>query len=302
MFKNKHKLAVVLAVWQALSFVLMGVWVRMMDGSFSTYQQTFWRFIAAAGLCWLLFGVKFKKETFREIRAKDWFVYVLRSFLNYGVGVVLFTTAVLHADLAQVSFVSALPIVGLLAWLMFKEKLDAQSLPFILLSVVGLVLITGITSSSLHLRLGTIAAIVSTLAFDIAYLMVRYHPKELSNFHNTTLMLSFAWIPPLALLLMSGQSIIPAHISDAAGIGLAASVSLNVTGLYILNFIFSNMKGYVAGNILLLEGVFALILGYIFYNETLSLLALVGAAVIVVCAVALSRINLRQEKSLEGEV
>jgi len=58
----------------------------------------------------------------------------------------------------------------------------------------------------------------------------------------------------------------------------------------------------VAGNILLLEGVFALILGYIFYNETLSLLALVGAAVIVVCAVALSRINLRQEKSLEGEV
>lgn len=302
MLKNMRGLAVILALWQAVSFALMGVWVRMMSESFTTYQQVFWRFVFAAALCWLVFGMQFKRSTFRGLTAKDWLIYILRSFLNYGLGVLLFTVAVLHADLAQVSFVASLPIEGFLAWLMFKERLDSKALPLILVSVVGLALVTGLSLNGLQLGIGTVAAIVSMLGFDISYLMVRYHPKNLSNFHNTTLMLTFAWIPPLVLLLATRQSILPASVNTVALIGLIASVVLNITGLYFLNFIFSNLKGYVAGNILLLEGVFALIFGYVFYGEKLSLLELAGAAIIVFCAVVLSRISLRQEKALDGEM
>lgn len=300
--KNKQTLAVALAVWQALSFALMGVWVRMMSESFTAYQQIFWRFIVAAILCWLVFGSRFTKSTFRELTAKDWFIYILRSVLNYGVGVLLFTIAILHADIAQVAFVSSLPIAGLMAWLMFREKLDPKALPLILISVIGLGLVAGLSPTSLHLGLGTAAAIVSMLGFDIAYLMVRYHPKNLSNFHNTTLMLTFAWIPPLVLLFASHEPLVPAGVNVTALVGFIASVIFNITGLYFLNFVFSNLKGYVAGNILLLEGVFAFILGYIFYGEKLNAIELVGAAIIVICAAGLSRISLKQEESLGVEM
>lgn len=302
MTKNKHLLPILVAVWQAFSFVLMGVWVRMMNQSFTPYQQMFWRFLLAAIIAWLIFGNKFSKQTFRKLTGKDWFVYILRAFLNYGVGVLLFTFAVLHTELATVSFVSSLPIMGLLAWLMFREKLDPKALPFILLSIVGLAMVSGISFTNLAIGFGVTAAIISTLGFDISYLMVRYHRKEMSNFHNTTLMLSFAWLAPLILLLANKESFLPSTINSVALIGLAASIAFNIVGLYLLNYIFSNLKAYVAGNILLLEGVFAIVVGYFFYGEKLTYAALVGAVIITISALYISRISLKQEKSLEGEL
>jgi drug/metabolite transporter (DMT)-like permease len=302
MLKNKHSLAIALAVWQAISFALMGVWVRMMNASFTVYQQVFWRSALAALICWLIFGVKFKKSTFRSLTRKDWLLYAGRSFLTYGVGVLLFTVAVLHANLAQVSFISSLPIVGLIAWVMFKEKLDLKALVWIQISVVGLILVTGLSPSSLHLGIGTLAAVLSMLGFDISYLMVRHHPKTMSNVHNTTLILTFAWIPAFVLMLVSHQSIMPANLDRLAFIGFVFSVLLNISGVYVLNFIFSNLKGYVAGNILLLEGVFAFIVGYIAYGEKLNTGELAGAVIIMVCTVMISRNSLQQKELAEVEL
>lgn len=298
---TSKKISIVVAVWQALSFVLMGVWARMMNDSFTTYQQVFWRFLIAAVVAWVIFGHKFSASTFRLITKKDWFIYFLRSALNYGVGVMLFTFAVLHTDLALVSFVSSLPIMGLLAWLMFREKLDKKALPYIIFSVIGLVLITGVSSGHFTIGVGMVAAVTSMLGFDISYLMVKYHPKKLTNFHNTTIMLTFAWVIPLLLLVIKKQSVLPSHISSVAFIGLCASVIFNITGLYALNYVFKNLKGYVAGNILLLEGVFAVFIGYLFYDEKLHLDTLFGAVIIILSAIAVSRINLKTEKAPEGE-
>lgn len=289
---GKNTFVIFIAILQALSLVLMGVWVRMMNESFTTYQQIFWRFFLAAVLVWILFGHKFNKTIFKELSPKDWSIYVIRAGLNYGLGVLFFTVAVLHTKLSVVSFISSLPIMGLLAWLMFREKLDKRAIPLILISVVGLALISGITPTSFSLGLGAGAAIISMLGFDTSWLMVRFHKKSLTNFHNTTLMLSFAWIIPLILLLFKHQAFIPKHINDVAWIGLFLSVVLNITGVYILNYIFLNLKGYVAGNILLVEGIFAVIVGYFVYNEKVNLNELIGAIIIIVCALLISRIGL----------
>lgn len=287
------------ATLQALSFASMGVWVRMMGESFTTAQQVFLRLFLASILTWLIFGRMFNKKIFRELRKKDWFIYAVKATLNYGVGVLFFTVAVQHAKLSIVSFIAALPIMGFLAWLMFREKFDKKGIPWVAISVVGLALVAGVTFSGVSLGVGAIAAVVSMLGFDISYLMVRYHKKNLTNFHNTTLTLTFAWIVPLILIFIQRQSILPNHINHVALIGLLASVVLNITGLYIINYVFTNLKAYVAGNILLLDGVFALALGYLIYGETISFPELLGAVIIIVCAIFISRISAKKNTSTD---
>ncbi len=294
---QKHAVNISLAIWQALSFTLMGVWIRMMNGAFTSYQQVFWRVVLAGVCCWIAFGPQFNAKLLRQLSKKDWAVIASCAFLIYGLSVPLFTVAVLHADLAQVAFISALPAAGPLAWLLFKEKLHPRALLLIIISTIGLLLVAGLGSQSYHLTLGTIAAIISMFGFSMSYLMVRYHPKSLTNIQNTTLLFSFGWMPMLVLMLVDRQSIMPARIHVVALVGLLFSVIFNISGVYVLNHIFKHLKAHVASNILLLEGVFALVIGYMFYGEKLSPAELLGTALIVASTLALSMMSIRTKES-----
>ena len=268
----------------------------MMNGAFTPYQQVFWRIILAALGCWVIFGSQFNAKLLRQFTKKDWLALTFCAFLVYGIGVPMFTVAVLHADLAQVAFISGIPAAGPLAWLLFREKLGSRALLLIIVSTIGLLLVTGLGSQSYHLTLGTLAAIISMLGFSLSYVMVRYHPKHLTNVHNTTLLLSFGWIPMLALMLIDRQSVVPTHVHSAALIGLFFSVIFNISGLYVLNHIFKHLKAHVASNILLLEGVFALAIGYVLYDEKLNAAELFGTALIVISTIALSMTSLRSQE------
>jgi hypothetical protein len=74
-----------------------------------------------------------------------------------------------------------------------------------------------------------------------------------------------------------------------AWIGLAASVITNIVGMVMINYVFANMKAYVAGNIFLLEGVFALVIGRALYSEVPGARELFGAAFGDMLTLAISR-------------
>jgi len=285
---NKKKLAIIVAVVEALLFVILSVSVRLMGKSFSIPQQMFVRLLGASLLCIILFYPKIKNIKINEITGKEWFIYIARSFIYYGLSVTLITYALLHTTLGIVSFASSLPIMGLLGYLYYKEKFNLKIIPIILLSVVGLALLSKINLSDFKLNSGLIAALGSLLFFDTAFLMVRLHNKKYTNYQNTAIILAFSWLVPLITLLVQHKRLWPAHVSLEAYIGLGVSIVLNVANLFFLNYIFSNLKAFVAGNILLLEGVFALIIGYIFFNEGVDLLQMVGVLIILGSTVAVS--------------
>ncbi len=285
---NKKKLAITVAVVEALLFVILSVSVRLMGKSFSIPQQMFVRLLGASLLCIILFYPKIKNIKLSEISGVEWFIYIARSFIYYGLSVTLITYALLHTTLGIVSFASSLPIMGLLGYLYYKEKFNLKIIPIILLSVVGLALLSKINLSDFKLNSGLIAALGSLLLFDTAFLMVRLHNKKYTNYQNTAIILAFSWIVPLITLLVQHKRLWPSHVSLEAYIGLSISIVLNVANLFFLNYIFSNLKAFVAGNILLLEGVFALIIGYIFFNEGVDLLQMVGVLIILGSTVAVS--------------
>jgi drug/metabolite transporter (DMT)-like permease len=71
---------------------------------------------------------------------------------------------------------------------------------------------------------------------------------------------------------------------------------MNVVSLLLLNYTINRLKGYVVGNWLLLEGVFAVIIGLLLYGEVPTAVSLVGAALIVGSALAISLIDARRNR------
>lgn len=222
----------------------------------------------------------------------------MRAIVSYIFGITAFTIAVQNADLAVVSLISAMPILGLLAWIMFREKVSPVSIPFILISALGVFFLTGVDLSGFHLGIGEIAAIVSAVGFNVGFLMSRLHAKQRSNYDNTTILLLIGWIPVCLLSVLATESIIPQHISLAAVIGLLFASAFNVFGLYAANYIFNNLKAYVAGNILLLEGVWAAVIGLVLYAESLTVHVVVGGLLILLSALTINRIDNKNEETL----
>ncbi len=268
----------------------------MMAGSFANWQQVYLRILLAGLMAAVVFRKSFSLDFLRRIEGRDWVVYIVRALLAYVVGVGFFTIAIQNAPLSTVSFISSLPLMGVLGWVLFRQKMRWATLPFIGLSIVGLALLTGLSLKNLHLGWGETAALISLLGFDVGFLMSRYHPKGFSNFQNTTLLLLVAWIPLFLISVGLHEPLIPPHVTAAGWIGLVVSSVLNVAGLYMINYIFGHLKAYVAGNLLLLEGVFALFIGLILYGETPASGALAGAVIILGCAFAISLIDGRGEK------
>jgi drug/metabolite transporter (DMT)-like permease len=287
-FMKKKQIAILVTVVEALLFVILSVTVRMMGKSFSIPQQMFIRLLGAFLLSVIIFYPKINRINITKITSKEWFIYVLRSFIYYGLGVTLITYALLHTTLGVVSFASSLPIMGLLGYLYFKEKFDLKIIPVILFSVIGLGLLSRFNFTDFRPNMGMLAALASLVLFDTAFLMVRLHNKKYSNYQNTVIVLAFSWIIPLLTLIYQHKNIWPSSVSVEAYIGLFVSIVLNIANLFLLNFIFTNLKAFLAGNILLLEGVFALIIGYIFFNEKVDLIQMIGVLIILSSAVGVA--------------
>ena len=293
--------AVLVAIILAFSFALMGVWIRMMGDSFATFQQVYLRILIAGILAFIFFKKKRSAQLFRNINRHEWTVYSIRAFAGYTIGVAAFTVAIQNTDLGVVSFVSSIPILGVLAWMMFREKIPRASLPFVLLSVVGLLFVTRFNIHNVHFGVGEVASIIGMLGFDIGYLMSRMHNKDKNNYENTTILLLIGWIPLFLISIIHHEHIIPQSITLVAILGLILSSVQNVVGLYATNYVFTNLKGYVAGNILLLEGLFALTIGYFLYDEKVTWALAIGGLIITACALAINQVERKRSNANELE-
>jgi len=65
----------------------------------------------------------------------------------------------------------------------------------------------------------------------------------------------------------------------------------------MINYVFTNLKAYVAGNILLLEGVWSVIIGLVIYGEPVTMAIAIGALLVVASAVAINKIDDRVEEA-----
>ena len=268
-----------------------------MEGSFDSFQQTYLRILLAGIMALIVFRNQLGKRLFSSLSNQEWAIYSTRAVISYVVGVAAFSVAIQHANLCVVSFISTLPVLGILAFILFREKVPFASILFVALSAVGVFILIGVDVRSFHIGIGEVASLIALIGFNAGFLMSRLHDKKRNNFENTTILLLIGWIPVFIISMGLKESVIPHDMSAAAIIGLLLSAVLNVVGLYAINYVFTNLRAYVAGNILLLESIWATIIGAIWYGESITTAIAIGGALIIISALMVNHIESKNNEA-----
>lgn len=297
-YQNKKLNVLLAAILLSLVFATLSVFIRMMSQDFTVLQQSYMRVGLAAAIALIIFRGQLSKSLAKSLTPKEWVVYISRASLTYFAGTVLYTYAVRNSELSIVTLISAIPIAGLLAFFMFREKFPLSSMPFLMLSIAGLFILTG-ASFDITFEQGIIAAVLSHIAFGIGYLMARFHSPKRSNYETTVIILLFGWIPSLVLSIAFHEPL-PSQISVASMIGLVGGAMSAVLGLYLTNYVFRNLRAYVAGNLLLLEILWAVLFGVVLYGEPVTIPILIGGLLIVMSAMAINKIDNKEKGYLKS--
>lgn len=291
---TSHQKGMVTLVLLSLVFASMGLFARYLSTGFSVLQQVYLRVFAAFVLGMIVFNKDLDWSKLKKISFKEWLLIFFRGAAFYVFGVVLFTKAIILTKYSNVSFISALPATALLGTLLFKEKLTWQKTALLITAFLGVVFITVKDYSNIFMwGRGEIITLVSTLFFSLNYVTRKWHSKLLNSQEITQLIIFF----PLVLLFITSLAIgegLPVIGWNAGSIlVILIAGTFNVGQHLLINYGFKHVKAILASNILTLESLFAVILGYLFYREVPNLKELIGGIVIILSVVGMNKLENR---------
>ena len=270
--------ALILLAWV---FATMAVFARYLSAEFSLFTQIYLRIGIALLMSVILFAPRLRRSAIAALNCKDIGVLVVRSIFLYA-GVVLFTESILHAKIGNASLISTLPLMPILGYVLLKETIKRNTVVYIFVGFIGSLLIVFKDLTIASIGYGEIMALLSLLAFDFSYVTRKWQSETLNNFETTTIMFAIGTLLLCLSAFIAGeptptlQNFSPYIITV-----LLLSALFNVVNLYLTNYGFQHVKAAVAGNILVLEVVFALLYGFLLFNEMPTLRESIGGLLIV---------------------
>lgn len=276
----------------ALVFASMGLFVRFLSIDLLLFQQVYFR-VGAAFVFSLLFFYKsldFSKLT--QIGSKDWTIIFVRSISFYVIGVTLFTQAIILTKYSNVTFIGALPMVAILGFILLKEKVTLVKILLILLAFIGVVLVAVTDYSNLlSWGRGEILALISTFFFSLSYIARKWQSDKLNNKEITAIIFFVSFWLLLGASLFKGDGIPSPNWNVLLVLAIIGAGIFNILNLFLTNYGFEKVNSVLASNILTLESVFAVILGFIFFKEIPNAKELIGGVMILVSVVLMNRIE-----------
>ncbi len=295
-FKSEQQKGVISLIFLALIFASMGLFARYLSTSLLLFQQVYLR-VGAAFLLGLFFfrdNLNFRKLT--KITKKEWLLLIFRSITSYLLGVTLYTQSIVLTKFSNVSFIGALPIVAILGVMFLKEKLTFKKFLLVLAAFLGVVLI--VVKDYSHLFVwgqGEILAILSTLAFSISYIARRWHDDLLNNQEITQITFFVSFILILATSIIAGEGMPDTNWNRSLVLAILGAGLFNVINLFLTNYGFQKVDAIIANNILTLQSVFAIILGFLFYREVPIFTELIGGIIIVLSVIIMNKLESKEK-------
>ena len=77
-------------------------------------------------------------------------------------------------------------------------------------------------------------------------------------------------------------------------IGLLLGSSLNMIASFLENYAFEHIDAVLGNQILMLDSIFSLVVGYLFYNEVIGVTELIGSAIILTTVVISNKVFLEK--------
>ena len=291
--KGIFSLLVLSLVWASF-----GLPIRHLSIHFTFLQQIYLRtFVSTVGAL-VIFNRALHFHKLLHMPKREWAILLFRVACMYGIAVILYTQAFTLTTFGDVSFLGAIPTTAVLGFILLREKITSQKVALIILSVIGILFIT--VKNPAHFfqwSRGDELALISDFFFSLSYIGRKWQSNYLNNQEISMLMVLFGSLLVFSFSLIHGEPLPTLHqfnipiIAVIVGAGL-----LNVASQFLLNYGFSYVEAALASNIVSLESFWAIILGYLFYGELLSLQAFFGGLLILASVVFLNKEEEQEKK------
>lgn len=293
--RTEHQKGVLALIVLSLVFASMGLFARYLSTGFVLLQQVYLRVLAAFFLGLFFFRSDLDFSKLKKISLKEWGLLLFRSASMYVFGVTLFTQAIIMTKYSNVSFIGAIPMTALLGALLLKEKLTVRKLLLISTAFVGVVLIA--VKDYTHLFVwgqGEVIALIATFAFSLSYVTRRWHTSLLNNKEITELTFFLSFLMLFATSLVNGEGVPVSGWHIGLVLAVLGAGLFNVINMFLTNYGFQKVEAILASNILTLESVFAIVLGFLFYKEVPIAKELLGGIIITLSVIGMNKVEAKE--------
>lgn len=281
-----HTLAIAALLVVAFGYSLLSVGARLLNEEFPPMTGLYLRLGLATLAASIMFRKQLRIKKLKSIPKKDWLPLFFMGFIGYTVSVYFITVSVLKTTLLNYTVVFAtLPLFAFLFSLIFlKSKPKWNIMPFVILSLYG---VSVVASKSFIPSLGefgegelfALMGAATGAFYAVGRKMLSDH---LNNQEITVTVMGIAFITSLGIALSLGQRIdMTSFANSAIWIGLTIGTIFNIVSASFENFAFNHLDATFGTQLLLLDNVFAALLGYFLYMELFTPIEALGGAIIV---------------------
>jgi drug/metabolite transporter (DMT)-like permease len=266
------------------------LWIKLADRGFSPVEVTLARLVLGAAV---LFAVVLARRDPVPRSARVWTLIIVAALFANAVPYLLFAVAEQSVNSSTAGIINATtPLWTVLLALAVRHQKAVTSwqLAGLIIGFVGAVLIftpwntaAGLTSA------GALKCLAASISYAVSYV---YMDRYLARRGIGSVVLSVCQLGAASVMLTIALAVTGVRTPQVTAVSVAAIVVLGVIGTgfaYVLNYqIITSEGATVASTVTYLLPVVAIVLGVLVLNETITVAALGGIALVLV-GVALTR-------------
>lgn len=274
----------------------MGVASRWMSEGFGNMTQVALRIIGATILTSLVFYKQISWKRIINSGTKTLSTLIVIGFLGYAGMVYFITLGSLTTKLLNVAVLySTVPFFvylgGLLVW---KRQIQFRVILLLLASIWGVGILTSgnILPSISGFGRGELYVLASAIFEAIYFIGLKKLDGKLNSREITVASLLVGGISALVISRLLGEPLSFSglanwHVSTALVFGILQNIWVPLLTM----FAFTHINEVVATQLFLLENFFALVFGYLLYNEIVNIYQIGGAGVIVASVYLMNQVE-----------
>lgn len=282
---NRH-LSVLFLIIVAAGYSLLSVSSRLLAEGFQPMSQVYMRVALGTYALLILFRKNLRWRHLMSAPRKDIYLLISMGTIGFSIAVYFATLGILHAKLVNVAIIfSSVPFFSYLysAWFL-KKPLDLKLIGLLILSLLGIAIVA--TKSFIPVTggfgIGEWFTLISAATMAWFYVGRKLLSPHLNTQEITVSVSAIAAISSMLFAIARNETYEFTVFNNMhVLLGLLIGGLMNVIINPIEIFAFEHLDAVIGSQILLLENVFALILGYILYAESMSLPEIVGGLIVI---------------------
>ncbi|MEK7577285.1 MAG: DMT family transporter [Patescibacteria group bacterium] len=283
---STRTLAIGCLIIVAAAYSLLSVGSRLLAEGFMPMTQVYMRVALGTFILLVLLRNKLRWSKIISMPSRDLLILSSMGTIGFSIAVYFVTLGALNAKLVNVAIIfSSVPFFSYLyAYIFLKKPLNAKLIGLLALSLIGIVIVA---TKSFIPQLGAFGTgewftLLATATMAWFYVGRKLLSNHLNTSEITIIVMAIATITAVLFALTRGESFtLSAFTNPHVLLGLFIGGGMNALVNPIEIFAFDHLDAVTGSQILLLDTVFALLFGYLFYQELITFPEVIGGLIVI---------------------